>query len=165
MVQDDKAVYFEECQLKDILKELNLPTWVYYRKILDVLLRTESTFKISELIEKSSLTWRKTYETIYDFIKMGLVLEVPYTFPEDWAFYTLTERKNFKIKNNLPIKGKLPLRYVFNQEALIQHLDNKYQKTIENIDTQTNAEKNRLTQSFSSMINPLMRIFGMKIQI
>lgn len=59
----------------------------------------------------------------------------------------------------------MPLRYTFNYEALIYHLDNNYHKSIESIDAEAQAEKNRLTQNFSSLINPLKGIFGMNVQI
>lgn len=83
---DEKAVYIDELQLIDILRELNLPTWAYHRKLLKVLIKSEGSFSITELIDKTSLPWRKTYEVVRDFMQIGLYMMFHTSFQRTGRF-------------------------------------------------------------------------------
>jgi hypothetical protein len=128
------------------------------------MLNCDCPFKVTDLIEKSQLPWRKAYESLEYFIVSGLVQKVPCELPEDWGTFTTGERKRYRIENGLPLRGKTPVLYTVNHEELINRLKFSYKRTIEDIETQAQADKNQQSQFFSSIFKPLKGIVGTRCQ-
>ena len=150
---------FSDSLIKDILVHLKLPNTTYSRRLLGALICTDGAFQLKEITEKTYVPRPKAHCLIQKFIQIGIVETVPiHVFPEDWETLNATERKLYKAKHGIPLRGRYPIRYKFNHENMIKKLTHSVNSRVFEIDRQAEIAKKRIAETYESVVYPLMNI-------
>ena len=150
---------FSDSLIKEILVYLKLPNTAYSRRLLGTLMCSDRALKMNEITEKTYVPRPKAHCLIQKFIQIGIVETIPiHVFPEDWETLNVTERREYKRKHSLPLKGRYPIRYRFNHENMIQKLTHSVNSRVFEIDRQAEIAKKRIAETYESVVYPLMNI-------
>ena len=131
----------------------------YLKKILENIHKVKNPFTCPELGAICSVHSSKGYYVLKEIlVPQHIVEKIPaHNYPDDWDTYNIGQRKRYKQKHGLQLRGMIPNKYNYTPDEMLKYAEKKKNEKI----TEINIEASSAISDINTQFETLRKIIEM----